>query len=718
MDHGRLKALFNTDEQDDEVAQAFQARMDRKPVDESKVVAFTQATARKSKKEKEEEAAEAKRRQHELETTQVFEEYVADFAAAPRAKGGMTFVRAGEKTQVQTTKVFDDDSGAKSRSPPPSLKPKGKRAMDMFLEEIKKDQAAREQRFGRHSHAQGVSVTSLAALDAQGGSRDRGDPETTNLFVAHLPENVTEDKFGEHFGQFGPITSIKIMWPRGDPRENNTDRRSKSGGLSGFVSFKRRRDAEIALKELDGMAWAGSTLRVGWSKAVPTSGRVLYGDRDSRSRSPSPRRHHHRHRSRSSSPDYERHRHRDRSRSRHRHRRDEHGYRRSRSRSASRSRSRERYHRGEKKSSHSTHKVSKDEEQFIELVAMMTRAHGKAFEDQLMIREKDNTNYDFLFKNDSSCGRLYVDLLDPEYYSSEGFEDDGYDEVYSTDNEEAKEAERAPRNRLCPLARKRFHAMLRAMVGKRGEVARCMAFCLEHGEAAVDVANIVISSLLVDSTPVPKKIARLHLISDIVHNSAVGLPSAWKYRQEFQSRLGLVFDHLSTIYHSFGGRMTAETFKRQVVAVIDVWDDRIVFPPDQTSVWKERLDGKAVHREEQTQMVQVQEKRDTAQPSKFKSAFKPIADIDGEEDMDLDEEDMVEDQNVDHDEQKPMGLTDEDIDGAPMDDDIDGEVLDDDIDGKALDDDDIDGAPIDDLDGAPLEGDVDGDPVDLDGDPF
>jgi U2-associated protein SR140 len=211
------------------------------------------------------------------------------------------------------------------------------------------------------------------------------------------------------------------MWPRGDPRENTTDRRSKGGGLSGFVSFKKRRDAEIALKELDGVLWAGSTLRVGWSKAVPTSGRVLYGwfkqifafclvlmvlagDRSSRSRSPSPRRHHRSHRSRSSSPNYERHRHRSRSRSRHRHR-DDRDYRRSRSRSVSRSRSRERYHR-EKRSSHGTHKVSKDEEQFIELVAMMTRAHGKPFEDQLMIREKDNANYEFLFKS-HVCHCLY-----------------------------------------------------------------------------------------------------------------------------------------------------------------------------------------------------------------------------------------------------------------------------------------------------------------------
>lgn len=71
------------------------------------------------------------------------------------------------------------------------------------------------------------------------------------------------------------------MWPRGDSREGPgndlASRRGKSGGLSGFVSFKRRKDAEAALRSLDGTIWSGSTLRVGWSKAVPTSGRVLYG---------------------------------------------------------------------------------------------------------------------------------------------------------------------------------------------------------------------------------------------------------------------------------------------------------------------------------------------------------------------------------------------------------------------------------------------------------
>ena len=83
-------------------------------------------------------------------------------------------------------------------------------------------------------------------------------------------------------GNFSTVLQIKIMWPRGDARDaignDLSSRRAKTSGLSGFVSFKRRKDAEVALRELDGANWAGSVLRVGWSKAVPTNGEVLYGN--------------------------------------------------------------------------------------------------------------------------------------------------------------------------------------------------------------------------------------------------------------------------------------------------------------------------------------------------------------------------------------------------------------------------------------------------------
>lgn len=100
--------------------------------------------------------------------------------------------------------------------------------------------------------------------------------------------HITEAVFGNFFSQHGPVGSVKIMWPRLDPAvagpgaDINQARRSKSVGLSGFVSFLKRRDAEKALNALDGFDWGGSVLRVGWSKAVPVAPKAAYGTHASR----------------------------------------------------------------------------------------------------------------------------------------------------------------------------------------------------------------------------------------------------------------------------------------------------------------------------------------------------------------------------------------------------------------------------------------------------
>ena len=75
---------------------------------------------------------------------------------------------------------------------------------------------------------------------------------------------------------------VKVMWPRGDgtsgPGADMTaSRRSRNAGLSGFVSFMKRKDAERALREYDGYDWGGSVLRVGWSKAVPIAAKPMFG---------------------------------------------------------------------------------------------------------------------------------------------------------------------------------------------------------------------------------------------------------------------------------------------------------------------------------------------------------------------------------------------------------------------------------------------------------
>ena len=311
----------------------------------------------------------------------------------------------------------------------------------------------------------------------------------------------------------------------------------------------------------------------------------------------------------------------------------------------------------------------------------------------------------------------------------------GYNSVFSTDSAEESEKERTRKTKLGKFARKRFEAMLRSLSGVRGELARCMAFSLEHAEAAnevpiiktnifrlfpkcqLQVADIIVASLVVDSTPVPRKLARLHLICDILHNSAAPLPMAWKFRQEFQSRLGLVFDHFSTIYHSFPGRITAETFKSQITAVLDIWEDWIVFPPEFTLHLRRRIEGQV---QEEAPIVEeapvLIEEPAPAPVSRFKtSSFKPAeepvapprataihddgceASMEAESDVDGQPLGDIDGEPLDNIDGEPM----DDIDGAPLDDDIDGAPLEDDIDGAPLDND-IDGAPMDDVDGEPM----------------
>lgn len=227
------------------------------------------------------------------------------------------------------------------------------------------------------------------------------------------------------------------------------------------------------------------------------------------------------------------------------------------------------------------------------------------------------------------------------------------------------------------------------------------------------MAEIIVASLLVDGTPVPRKVARLHLICDILHNSAASVPSAWKFRQEFQARLGVVFDHLANIYHSFPGRITAETFKKQITAVVDIWEDWIVFPPDFTAELRMRLEGMTPDDDEHKAEEKAEPaKVDTAAvPSRFKTstfqlATAPVEPAPSDADLDGEVIDDVDGQPVDDLDGMPM----EDIDGDPVD--VDGEPMDD-VDGLPLEDD-VDGAPIaEDVDGLPLDDDVDGAPMEI-----
>ncbi|EUC64142.1 RNA recognition motif, putative, partial [Rhizoctonia solani AG-3 Rhs1AP] len=600
MDKKKLAMMFNVDDDD---APPFQ----QKQLDEYKLAHYSQGVVRKSKREKEKEAAEAKKKEEEEQAAQAYAEFIDAFdSEAPKQKSrsGGGFVRAGGEGTYKPSSgksAFEEGASRSSFKDRPSSpgpikpKPKGQRAMDAFLEEIKRDQAERESRFKKYAGSHGSSVSAIAAYESQSGSRDRGDPATTNIFVANLPTNIDESSLGMFFARIGPVGSVKIMWPRSDPQHPPGSDISTSArrGMSGFVSYMTRADAEACVRELDGFDWGGSVLRVGWSKAVPIAARAMYDL--------------------------------------------------------------------------SYLGITPTQEEFVRKVADKVRRNGRAFQTLLETREKNNSSFEFLWDDKSPGHLLYKHVLDgaPLPPPPPVFDEDGPHSAYSTDSGEESERERIRKGTLGKLARKRFLVLLRGLSGKRGELARCMSFSLEHAESAAEVAEIIISSLIVDSTPVPRKIARLHLICDILHNSAASITNAWKFRHEFESRLGGVFDHLCAIHRSFPGRITAETFKKQVLSVVEVWEDWIVFAPDFTSELRRRLDGKdaSEERREEERIERVEEKKVV---NKFKAAaFGAVEPLKEEEKENLDGEDMDGD-NMDGDNIDGDDIDGNDIDGNDM----------------------------------------------------
>lgn len=73
---------------------------------------------------------------------------------------------------------------------------------------------------------------------------------------------MTEQQLCDIFGRYGPLASVKIMWPR-------TEEQRAVARNCGFVAFMNRIDAERALENLRGKELMGYEMKLGWGKTVP-----------------------------------------------------------------------------------------------------------------------------------------------------------------------------------------------------------------------------------------------------------------------------------------------------------------------------------------------------------------------------------------------------------------------------------------------------------------
>jgi len=473
-----------------------------------------------------------------------------------------------------------DTRDARDKKRDASRKPK---AIDSLLEEMKAAQSSRQA--GRSQLMAGalpqITIPGLPFERDNGfGSKDDGnDPNTTNLYVGNLHTDLTEEMLFQEFQRFGTINSVKIMWPRTEEEH----RRSRN---CGFVSFTDRPSADKAKDAMDGKELLGVDLRIGWSKAVkitagPASSPAVAIAQGALMHSapvvlPQP--------PLAASTPLER--------------------------------------------LQVAIPADARARGTIDRVAKMVAANGFDFEALLMEKEHSNPRFAFLFEvsspehlffkwrawalanGDTSLERwreepfqmvtggplivpprvppgglhsVETRRVEAEHQAREDRREDLREDRREDLREDRSSASLGVKHaRSVPLKDEEYDELsdlLRATTMARKDVSMLMMFALDHAESSGEIIDTISEALCLAETAVPTKLARLYVVSDILHNTNARVKNASSYRQGFQAKLKPVMQSFHGAYKGIQGRVSAKAMRDHVIKVLECWDRWSLYPP-------------------------------------------------------------------------------------------------------------------------------------------
>ncbi|PWA49521.1 RNA recognition motif (RRM)-containing protein [Artemisia annua] len=220
----------------------------------------------------------------------------------------------------------------------------------------------------------------------------------------------------------------------------------------------------------------------------------------------------------------------------------------------------------------------------IDKMALYVLDGGCAFEQAVMERVRGNPLFSFLFELGSKEHTYYVWRL---YSFAQGdtmhrwrtepfimitgsgrWVPPALPKDKSPENEETGATFAAGRSRrvetertLTDAQRDEFEDMLRALTLERIQIKEAMGFALDNADAAGEIVEVLTESLTLKETPIPTKVARLMLVSDILHNSSAPVKNASAYRTKFETNLPDILESFNDLYRSITGRITAEALK-------------------------------------------------------------------------------------------------------------------------------------------------------------
>lgn len=142
---------------------------------------------------------------------------------------------------------------------------KKKSQLELFKEEIKAQHDAREALKAEQRQKAKLTGQALPSSYPLTAASDQGDPNSTNIFISAINTRCTEDDLMHFFGRFGPLASVKIMYPRSE-EEKRKERNCA------FVAFCCRKDAERCMSKMQNAEYMGHELKLGWGKSVPNLG--------------------------------------------------------------------------------------------------------------------------------------------------------------------------------------------------------------------------------------------------------------------------------------------------------------------------------------------------------------------------------------------------------------------------------------------------------------
>lgn len=104
---------------------------------------------------------------------------------------------------------------------------------------------------------------------------------------------------------------------------------------------------------------------------------------------------------------------------------------------------------------------------------------------------------------------------------------------------------------VCTRDRDKLEEILRALLPNRQAIAEAMIFCLNHADSAEEIVECIAESLSILQTPLPKKVARLYLVSDILYNCSAKVANASFFRKQWVGRLTRRWNYVTTLLDFF-----------------------------------------------------------------------------------------------------------------------------------------------------------------------